>query len=58
MVMALGRNSSAVGGWLHHPVVVGRLMPTLIRRRDVGRRNICFTLSRAETADARAAIGT
>jgi hypothetical protein len=29
-----------VGLRLHHPVIVGRLMPTLIRTRDVAARNI------------------
>ena len=37
-VMALGSNSAAVGFWLYHPVVVGRLMPTLIRTRDAASR--------------------
>jgi hypothetical protein len=38
--MALESNSAAVGFWLYHPVVVGRLMPTLIRTRDATGRNI------------------
>jgi len=29
-----------VGLRLHHPVTVGRLMPTLIRTRDAAARNI------------------
>ena len=51
--MALDRkfgNWSAA--WLHHPVVVGRLMPTLIRTRDVTARNIRIRLSRHACADA------
>jgi hypothetical protein len=40
-VMAFFASSLAAGRlWLHHPVVVGRLMPTLIRTRDVAVRNM------------------
>jgi hypothetical protein len=40
-VMALVASSLAAGRlWLHHPVVVGRLMPTLIRTRVVAARNM------------------
>jgi hypothetical protein len=43
LVMALGRKTrKRVGFWLHHPVVVGRLMPTLIRTRVVAARNMFY----------------
>ena len=41
-----------VGFWLHHPAVVGRLMPTLIRTRVVAARNMFFGLSRGAKPDA------
>jgi len=36
--------------WLHHPVVVGRSMPTPIRTRDVRARNMSGVHYRQERA--------
>src|ERR1051326_4653281 len=44
-VTAFGRVDFSVG-WLHHPVRVGRLMPTLVRTREMTRpRNIAVIIA-------------